>query len=166
MAAESAVEIRQATDSDADAVWEMLREVALEGDSFPFEPDVAREDSLGMWLSPRHHAFVACLDGEPVGTYVLRANHGGPGSHVANAGYIVKSGHRGKGVGSAMVGHSLETAREMGFLAMQFNLVLSTNERALHVYRKHGFEIVGTLPKAFRHPRHGLVDAYVLHRFL
>ncbi len=160
------IEIRQATDSDADVIWEMLREVAQEGDSFPFATDVPREDSLRRWLSPPHRVFVACLDREPVGTYALRANHGGPGSHVANAGYIVKSEHRGKGVGTAMVGHSLETAREMGFLAMQFNLVLSTNERALHVYRKHGFEIVGTLPKAFRHPEHGLVDAHVLYRFL
>jgi RimJ/RimL family protein N-acetyltransferase len=144
----------------------MLREVAREADSFPFELDMERDESVGRWLSPDRWTYVGCLDDEVVGTYALRPNHGGPGSHVANAGYIVKSEHRGKGIGTAMVEHSLKEAKRLGFEAMQFNLVVSTNEGAVHVYQKLGFRIVGTLPKAFRHERLGLVDAYVMHRFL
>ncbi|KPK59631.1 MAG: hypothetical protein AMK73_08510 [Planctomycetes bacterium SM23_32] len=160
------VTIRRASGADADATWEMLRQVAQEGDSFPFEPDMEREPALSGWMSPGHSVWVACLGDEVVGTYLVRANAGGPGSHVANAGYIVRREHRGQGVGTAMVEHSLATARQLGFEAMQFNLVVSTNERAIHVYRKLGFEIVGTLPRAFRHPERGPVDAYVMHRFL
>ena len=54
----------------------------------------------------------------------------------------------------------------MGFHAMQFNMVVSTNESAVALWKKFGFSIVGTLPRAFRHRKLGLVDAYVMHRFL
>lgn len=158
--------MRKATDADADALWQMLHEVAQEADSFPFELDMERDESLARWLSPDKWTYVACQDDEVVGTYALRPNHGGPGSHVANAGYIVRSEHRGKGIGTAMVEHSLDEARKLGFEAMQFNLVVSTNERAIHVYTKLGFMIVGSLPSVFRHPDKGPVDAYVMHRFL
>jgi ribosomal protein S18 acetylase RimI-like enzyme len=160
------ITVRKATDADADALWQMLHEVAREGDSFPFELDMERDESLARWLSAEKWTYVACQGGEVVGTYALRPNHGGPGSHVANAGYIVRSEHRGKGIGTAMVQHSLDEARRLGFEAMQFNLVVSTNERAIHIYTKLGFMIVGSLPRVFRHPDKGLVDAYVMHRFL
>jgi predicted N-acetyltransferase YhbS len=100
--------MRKATDADADALWQMLHEVAQEADSFPFELDMERDESLARWLSPDKWTYVACQDDEVVGTYALRPNHGGPGSHVANAGYIVRSEHRGKGIGTAMVEHSLD----------------------------------------------------------
>lgn len=160
------IEIRPAAEGDADAVWRMIRQVAREGDSFPFSAEVERGESLARWLAPEKATFVGLLDGAAVGTYYVRANHGGRGGHVANAGYIVRRDRRRRGVGAAMVEHSLETARELGFLAMQFNLVVSTNEAAIGLYRRFGFRIVGTLPKAFRHPTRGLVDAHVMHRFL
>ncbi len=110
--------------------------------------------------------YVACLDYTVVGTYILKPNQPGLGSHVANAGYMVKPGVHGQGVGRAMCEHSLAEAREAGFRAMQFNMVVSTNEAALALWKKLGFTIVGTLPKVFRHKKLGLVDAYVMHRFL
>jgi ribosomal protein S18 acetylase RimI-like enzyme len=111
-------------------------------------------------------AYVAAMDGRIVGTYILKANQPGLGSHVANAGYMVKRDAQGLGVGRAMCEHSLDEARRQGFLAMQFNMVVSTNEGAVALWKKLGFTIVGTLPKAFRHKKLGLVDAFIMHRFL
>jgi len=158
--------IREATETDADAVWEMLRQVFEEGDSFPSEADTPREDALARWFGPHARACVACLDGRPVGTYSLKPNRPGRGSHVANCGYVVLRAHRGEGIGAALVEDSLERARQQGYRAVQFNLVVSTNEAAVHLYQKLGFEIVARLPDAFRHRRLGLVDAYVMYRTL
>jgi GNAT superfamily N-acetyltransferase len=154
------IEIRPAGPEDAEAIGRMLRQVAEEGDSFPF-----REGSAEQWMAaPR--AFVACLDGRVVGTYLLRPNHSGRGAHVANAAYVVERQRRGEGIGTALVEHSLQQARDDGYLAMQFNLVVSTNRAAMRVYKKLGFEVVGTLPKAFEHRELGLVDAHVMYRRL
>jgi len=117
-------------------------------------------------MAPEETTYVALVDGEIVGTYVLKPNQPGLGSHVANAGYMVIPDHSDKGIGRAMCEHSLEDARQVGFLAMQFNFVVSTNERAVALWKKMGFSIVGTCPKTFRHRQLGLVDTYVMHRFL
>ena len=97
---------------------------------------------------------------------MLHPNQMGLGDHVANAGYLVAPAHRGHGIAGAMCEHSLATARAAGFRAMQFNFVVSTNETAVRLWQKHGFEIVGRLPKAFRHATLGEVDALVMYRFL
>jgi ribosomal protein S18 acetylase RimI-like enzyme len=110
--------------------------------------------------------FVAELDGRVVGTYLLRPNQPGLGSHVANAGYMVDPAYRGRGLASAMCRHSLSLARELGFRAMQFNFVVSTNATAVALWERHGFTTVGRLPLAFRHATLGEVDALVMHRFL
>jgi L-amino acid N-acyltransferase YncA len=155
-----------ATIAHSDGIWRIFREVVACGDTYVFEPDISREDALHYWLSTDHHTFVAMDNGRVSGTYILRRNHPGLGSHVANASYMVSSEARGKGLGSLMCRHSLEQARKLGFTAMQFNMVVSTNEVAISVWKKHGFRIVGTLPGAFRHATRGLVDAFVMHRFL
>ena len=110
--------------------------------------------------------YVACVGERIVGTYILKPNQLGLGSHVANASYMVASGARGQGIGRLMCEHSLEEARQAGFLAMQFNIVVSTNEAAVRLWKRCGFNVVGTLPQAFRHRELGLVDAYIMHRFL
>jgi len=117
-------------------------------------------------MAPHVATYVAETDGVVVGTYILKPNQPGLGSHVANAGYMVHPDHAGKGTGKAMCEHSLEEARKGGYLAMQFNIVVSTNETAVALWKKMGFSIVGVLPKVFRHIERGLVDAYVMHRFL
>ena len=116
--------------------------------------------------APQGATYVACRGEQVVGTYLLKANQPGLGSHVANAGYMVDSREAGRGVGRALCEHSLEEARRAGFLAMQFNFVVSTNTRAVALWQAMGFRIAGTLPRAFRHQTLGLVDAYVMHRFL
>jgi ribosomal protein S18 acetylase RimI-like enzyme len=117
-------------------------------------------------MSPGHEVFVAEENGIVLGTYFLQANQRGGGAHVANCGYITAPASTGRGVARAMCAHSLDHARGRGFSAMQFNFVIATNERAIHLWESLEFNIVGRIPAAFRHPALGLVDALVLHRFL
>ena len=127
---------------------------------------MSRVAALAFWFSAGHEVFVAEDCGVAVGTYFLRANYAGAGAHVANCGYITAAGATGKGVGRAMCAHSLEHAKARGFRAMQFNFVVSSNERAVRLWQSFGFEIVGRLPQAFLHPVHGYIDAYVMYRLL
>ncbi|MFZ0917218.1 MAG: GNAT family N-acetyltransferase, partial [Candidatus Udaeobacter sp.] len=112
------------------------------------------------------HTYIAERNSGVVGTYILRPNQSGPGSHVANAAFMVARNAEGAGVGRRMAEHCLSEARRMGFRAMQFNFVISTNIRAIHLWNQLGFKIVGTLPGAFRHPEKGCVDVYVMYRSL
>jgi L-amino acid N-acyltransferase YncA len=158
--------IRAARPEDAAAVLEIARELVRDGTTYVFPPDAGDEQLLAYFLAPGGWNFVATRDGRVLGCYVLRENRSGRGAHVANASYAVSERARGSGVGQALGEHSLEEARRRGFLAMQFNFVVSTNTGAVALWRKLGFAIVGTLPAAFRHPTLGLVDAYVMHRLL
>jgi ribosomal protein S18 acetylase RimI-like enzyme len=110
--------------------------------------------------------FVAEEGGAIVGTYFLQANQRGGGAHVANCGYITAQDCGGRGVARAMCAHSLEHAKRLDFRAMQFNFVVSTNDRALRLWESLGFTTVGRLPGAFLHPTHGYVDALVMYREL
>jgi GNAT superfamily N-acetyltransferase len=125
-----------------------------------------REEALAYWFRADTHTYVAEEDGGVVGTYILRPNQSGPGSHVANAAFMVARDAEGAGVGRRLAEHCLTEARRIGFRAMQFNFVISTNTRAIHLWNQLGFKIVGTLPGAFRHPEKGYVDVYVMYRSL
>jgi ribosomal protein S18 acetylase RimI-like enzyme len=158
--------IREATVSDADAIWKILEPVIRGGDTYTLPADMKREDALAYWNSPGHEAFVAEENGEILGTYYLRANQRGAGAHVANCGYITAPWATGRGIARTMCQHSLEHAKTRGFRAMQFNFVVSSNERAVRLWQSMGFEIVGRLPEAFIHPTFGAVDALVMYRSL
>jgi len=158
--------VRPATDADTDAIWCVLEPTIRAGETYTLPPDMAREAALSFWGAPDHEVFVAEDGGEVVGTYFLRANQKGGGAHVANCGFVTAAGAFGRGVARAMCVHSLERARERGFRAMQFNFVVSTNERAVRLWESFGFEIVGRLPEAFLHPGLGYVDALVMYRRL
>jgi ribosomal protein S18 acetylase RimI-like enzyme len=158
--------IRSATPTDHDAIWNIFRAVVAPGDTYFFEPTIGREDALGYWCALANRCFVAESEGEVVGTYILKANHAGLGSHVANAAFMVAPDCRGAGIGRSMGEHALWQARRLGFRAMQFNFVVSTNEPAVRLWQALGFRIVGTLPGAFRHAQRGFVDAYVMFRSL
>jgi L-amino acid N-acyltransferase YncA len=160
------ITIRNAEEADFDAIWRIFHQVVRQGDTYTYDPETTRAQAYSIWMSSEHTTYVASIEDQFVGTYILRANQPGLGSHVANAGYMVSNDGRGKGVGKAMCEHSLQEARRMGFHAMQFNMVIRTNESAVALWKKFGFSIVGTLPQAYRHREFGLVDAYVMHRFL
>jgi ribosomal protein S18 acetylase RimI-like enzyme len=160
------VVVRSATEGDAEGVLAIARELVRDGTTYVFAPETTDDELRAYFLDPRATRLVATVAGEVAGCYLLRINRAGRGSHVANASYAVAERFAGRGVGRALGEHSLEEARRQGFTAMQFNFVVSTNEAAIALWKKLGFRIVGELPKAFRHPTRGLVDAYVMHRFL
>ena len=158
--------IRAAIEPDRDAIWEIFHAVVASGDTYAFDPRISREDALAYWFREDTHTYVAAQDRHVVGTYILRPNQPGAGSHVANAAFMVAPTARGQGIGRAMGEHCLSEARRLGFRAMQFNFVVSTNESAIRLWQQLGFKIVGTLPGAFRHPEKGYVDVYVMFRSL
>ena len=181
------MKIRPSTEADRDAIWDIFREVVAAGDTYALDPNISHEDALAYWFAPGTHTYVAETDalgdgaavpGKPtasptiirarqvLGTYILKPNQSGGGSHVANAGFMVSARARGQRIGRAMAEHCLSEAHKLGFRAMQFNYVISTNIPAIRLWQDLGFTIVGTLPGAFRHPENGYVDVYVMYRSL
>jgi L-amino acid N-acyltransferase YncA len=160
------VVIRQATEHDQDAIWDIFQAVVAAGDTYAFEPETPREEALAYWFHSGTRTYVAEREGRVVGTYLLRPNRPGLGSHVSNAAFMVSPSARGLGIGRAMGEHCLDEARRLGYRAMQFNFVVSTNEAAVELWKRLGFTIVGTLPGAFCHRGRGFVDAYVMYRSL
>jgi len=160
------IKIRAANESDYGAIWEIFHAVVAAGDTYAIDPHISREDALAYWLGKEIHTYVAEENGDILGTYILRPNQSGGGAHVSNAAFMVASAARGKGIGRAMAEHCLTEARRLGFRALQFNFVVSTNETAIRLWKQLGFEIVGTLACAFRHPTKGYVDVYVMLRSL
>jgi len=158
------IEIREATAGDRDAIWDIFREVVTARDTYAFDPGMSRHDALGYWFQADTRTYVAESRGRILGTYILRPNQSGGGSHVANAAFMVAPNARGQGIGRVMAEHCLSEARLLGFRAMQFNFVVSTNDSAVRLWQKLGFKIVGTLPGAFHHPEKGYVDVYVMFR--
>ena len=156
--------IRPALPTDRTAIWAILEPVIRAGETFALDRGLSREGALAFWLA--NEAFVAEEDGAIVGTYYLRPNLAGGGAHVCNCGYMVAEHASGRGVARALCAHSLEHARACGYRAMQFNCVVSTNERAVRLWQALGFEVLARLPGAFDHPKHGYADALVMFRQL
>jgi GNAT superfamily N-acetyltransferase len=151
-------------------IWPILREVVRAGDTFAFSPDIDEASARQQWMLPAPAAVFVAVDeqnGAIVGSSFVRPNQPGLGGHVANAAFIVATSAAGHGVGRALGEHAMEWARQTGFAAMQFNFVVSTNTRAIALWKNLGFSIVGTIPQAFQHQGLGRkVDAFVMHRFL
>ena len=158
--------IRPTREGDADGLWRVLEPVIREGATYPVDPAATREAVFAYWFAADKTVLVAERDGDLLGTYYLKANSTGPGAHVVNAGYMVRPDMRGEGVGTAMTRDSFVRAKRAGYHAMQYNLVVATNEAALRLYRTLGMGEVGRLTQAFRHKDLGLVDAIVMYRLL
>lgn len=158
--------IRPATDDDFANIWPIFHAIIAAGETYAFDPATTPEQARAAWMPAGGRVFVAERDGRVVGTYLLKPNQTGLGSHVANASFLVDPASEARGVGRAMGRHCLRTARERGFRAMQFNLVVSTNTRAIGLWESLGFRILATLPGAFQHRRLGFVDAHVMFRSL
>ena len=158
--------IRPASDQDDRAIWRVIEPTIRAGETLMLARDLELAAAIGYWRSPHHQVFVVERQGEILGTYYLRANQQGGGAHVANCGYATAPSAAGQGLARAMCAHSLERASARGFRAMQFNCVVSTNERAVRLWQRCGFAIVGRVPGAFLHPRLGYVDTLVMYREL
>ena len=159
--------IRPFQDQDWPGVWRILEPVFRAGETYPAPPDITEADARIYWIDTPTATYVAVdNNGTILGTFYIRPNQPGLGAHVCNCGYIVAQEAQGKGVASAMCRHSQTEALRLGFTAMQFNLVVATNTRAVRLWQHMGFTVVGTLPGAFNHKRLGFVDAYVLFKTL
>ena len=160
------LEIREATDADFERIWSIFQPTAAADEIYAYAPDVTKAEGRHLWMELPRKTFVADDDGELLGTYYIKTNQAGPGAHVCNGGYMVAITARGRGIATAMCEHSQKIALELGYEAMQFNFVASTNEGAVRLWQKFGFEIVGRLPGAFKHPLQGNVDALVMYKWL
>lgn len=158
--------IRPVRDADRDALWPILRDVIRPGDTYAIDPDISRDDLLTLWCDGPAACHVAEMGGRILGTYYIKTNQQGGGAHVCNCGYITAPEARGRGLARAMCEHSQDAARDLGYEAMQFNFVVASNVGAIALWTKLGFETVGRLPRAFRHPEQGLVDALVMFKWL
>lgn len=160
------LKIREATEDDFDEIWPIFHEVVSAGDTYAYPPDTSQQDALKIWIDTPRKTFVIEENNKILGTYYIKTNQNGPGNHVCNCGYMVSSSARGKGIATTMCEHSQDIAQELGYKAMQFNFVATTNEGAVRLWEKLGFETVGRLPKSFNHPEKGLVDALVMYKWL
>lgn len=152
---------------DYDKVWEIFKKVIITGDTYVFDPNTPKENLEKDWFAEYMDTFVA--EGENgllLGTYIIKPNQIDLGNHIANCSYMVNPIYHGKGTGKLLCEHSIKFAKEKGYLGIQFNIVVSTNEAAVKLWQKFGFEIIGTTPKGFRHQKLGLVDTYIMYKEL
>ncbi len=162
------MEIVDARADDWEAIWPLFRQIVRAGETYAYDPDIDPGDARRMWMldPPGRTVIAADADGTVLGTACVYPNRPGPGSHVASASFMVDPRYGGRGTGRALGEHVLDWARASGFLAMQFNAVVETNTRAVALWKSLGFEVLGTVPQAFKHPTRGYVALLVMHRFL
>ena len=158
--------IREATERDFEQIWPIFRAIVAAGDTYGFAPDTGAEEARRLWMGLPRKTCVAERDGKVLGTYYLKSNFDGPGAHVCNCGYMVDPAARGQGLATAMCRHSEQAALALGYKAMQFNFVASSNEGAVRLWESLGFKKAGRLPKAFQHPTLGYMDAFVMYKWL
>jgi ribosomal protein S18 acetylase RimI-like enzyme len=158
--------IREATKSDFEKIWPIFCEIVSAGETYAYPRYITKAEGKKLWMDMPRKTFVAQSEEGILGTYYIKTNQAGPGSHVCNCGFMVAPIFRGKGVATAMCEHSQQMALKLGYEAMQFNFVASTNKDAVQLWQRLGFEIVGRLPRAFKHPSKGYVDAFVMYKWL
>jgi L-amino acid N-acyltransferase YncA len=156
--------MRPANADEWPLIWPIWHRVVAAGETYCWDPDTDETAARQLWMMPRPAEVWVAVEETVVGTALLKPNQPGLGDHVANAAFMVDPDSAGRGIGRALATRVIDRAKEIGYRAMQFNAVVSTNERAVLLWRSLGFEIVGTLPRAFRHRRHGLVDLHVMYQ--
>ena len=158
--------IRNARPEDFDNIWPIFHEIVAAGETYAYEQTTEKADAYELWMVHPRQTFVAEENGQILGTYFIKTNQPGRGSHVCNCGYMVSSRAEGQGLATKMCIHSQDVARKMGYKAMQFNFVVESNERAIRLWQRLGFDVVGTIPWAFAHPELGYVAAHVMYKWL
>lgn len=161
------ITIRPYRDQDWPSVWTIIKPVFRAGETYAFSPEISEQEAQKLWIEKPEVTYVAAGGYAGIlGTYYIKPNQPTLGAHVCNCGYIVSEQARGQGIASAMCEHSQHEAATRGYRAMQYNLVVTTNQVAVQLWKKLGFEIIGTLPKSFRHAQLGYVDAHVMYKQL
>ncbi len=160
------IRFRLARPGDFSVLWPILRDVIRAGDTYALNQSLSKEIVRDMWMSVPRATYIAEDTSGLLGTYYIKTNQQGGGAHVCNCGYIVAPAARGRGIAGAMCLHSQDEARKLNYLAMQFNCVVETNTGAIRLWHRLGFETIGLLPRAFRHPQLGLVGAHVMYKWL
>ena len=162
------VVVRPAAAGDWPALWRIIEPVVRAGETYTYPRDLDEAGAKALWTGlPGYTVLVAAnRAGEILGTARFGPNQPGPGSHVANASFMVAASARGQGVGRLLGEAVIAQAAQAGFRSMQFNAVVEANHAAVALWRSLGFEIIGTAPEAFDHPREGLVGLHVMHRRL
>ncbi|MDG1995369.1 MAG: GNAT family N-acetyltransferase [Emcibacteraceae bacterium] len=155
--------IRETQENDWDQMWPIFKEIVSQGDTYAYSSETPKQEAFFIWLKRTKKTFVYEQDGKILGTYFITTNYT---DHVCNCGYMVSSEARGKGLATEMCEHSQEIAVQMGYKAMQFNFVISSNVGAIHLWKKLGFTTVGQIPKAFKHPKQGYIDALIMYKWL
>lgn len=158
--------IREATREDFEQIWPIFYEVVSTGDTYAYPQNITKNEAVALWMDMPRKTYVLEEDGSILGTYFIKTNQAGPGDHVCNCGYMVSATVRRRGFATVMCEHSQKIAVELGYQAMQFNFVVSSNEKAIRLWTKLGFVVVGTLPKAFRHSIMGYVDVFIMYKWL
>lgn len=158
--------IRRATETDYNKVWEIFSNVIIAGDTYVFYPNTPKSDLKKYWFADYMKTYVIEENGEILGTYIIKPNQIDLGSHIANCSYMVNPNSQGKGIGKKLCEHSIKIARENKFEGIQLNIVVSTNKTAVELWKKYGFEIIGTTPNGFKHKKLGLVDTYIMYKDL
>ncbi len=158
--------IQPTTPNDWEAIWPIFNAVVQDQSSYSFDPNWTSAEAQQRWFAPDKTVYVATIDGVVAGTFYIRPNFEGPASHIANAGFMVSPNYRRRGIARTMGKFSLEEAKNLGFTAMQFNLVLASNTGAVTLWQSLGFEVIGTLPEAYHHRTAGLVAAHIMYRKL
>jgi L-amino acid N-acyltransferase YncA len=160
------IKIRKANLTDSDNIWKIIAQVIATGDTYVFDPASSKEKMLAYWCGADKHTYVAMINDEIVGTFVMKDNQPDLGSHIANASYMTSPQARGQGIGKQMGIFSMEEAKQLGYKAMQFNIVVKSNDKAIQLWKQLGFDIIGEIPEAFNHRTDGLTNAYIMHRKL
>ncbi len=160
------MKIRKSIEADFEAIWPIFYEIVSKGETYGYPRDTSKSEALKIWLYAPKETYVIEEDNQVLGTYYIKTNQLGPGRHVCNCGYMVSSKAQGRGMATSMCKHSQKIAVNLGYKAMQFNFVASTNEVAINLWKKLGFDVVGCLPKAFNHPKNGFINAFVMYKWL
>lgn len=160
------ITIRKSISNDTNQIWNIFHSVVRSGDTYVFMPNITKEEALSYWMGVGKYCYVAEYENTIAGTYIIKDNQPGLGSHIANASFMVSPKFQGKSIGKTMGQHALIEAKTLGYAAMQFNLVISTNSVAINLWQKLGFKIIGTIPNAFNHQQYGMVNAHIMFREL
>lgn len=163
---EQQILIRKGEAKDLEKVWQLFKAVIDQNVYYCYDHNTTRKDIEKSWVNLNYHLYVAEINNQIVGAYIVKPNQPGHGAHIANAAYMVDTTYRNAGIGRKLGEHSLIAAKAAGFRAMQYNIVISSNENAVYLWKSLGFEIIGTIPEAFLHQDLGYVDAFIMYRKL